>query len=152
MLTVARGATHQGGCRIDTPKSGKGRTVVVPPHIRQDVLDHLDRYVGKDKESLLFAPPQRGCHLVNTTFRDHLAPALEKIGRRGVRIHDLRHFAGTMTAQVGSLRDTMDRLGHSTVAASMLYQGLVSGRDVAVAEALSALAENDGNGQSGVLG
>ena len=29
-LHVARGVTHHGGCHIDTPKSGKGRTVVVP--------------------------------------------------------------------------------------------------------------------------
>ena len=31
VLTVARGATHQGGCRIDSPKSARGRTVVMPP-------------------------------------------------------------------------------------------------------------------------
>ena len=143
VLTVARGATHQGGCRIDTPKSGKGRTVVVPPHIRQDVLDHLSLYTGKDKEALLFAPAQGGCHLADTTFRPHFGAALEKIGRQGVRVHDLRHFAGTQTARVGSLRETMDRLGHSTVAASMLYQNLVSGRDVEIAEALSKLAVTD---------
>src|ERR1700757_649883 len=100
VLTISRGATHQGGCKIDTPKSGKARTVVVPPHIRQDVLDHLDLDTGKDKESLLFAPAQGGCHLADTTFRPHFGAALEKIGRQGVRVHDLRHFAGTQTARV----------------------------------------------------
>ena len=60
-----------------------------------------------------------------------------------MRVHDLRHFAGTQTARVGTLRETMDRLGHSTVAASLVYQGLVSGRDVEVAEALSKLVEAD---------
>jgi hypothetical protein len=35
----------------------------------------------------------------------------------------------------------MGRLGHSTVKASLIYQQIVSGRDVAVAEALSKLAE-----------
>jgi integrase len=115
--------------------------VVVPPHIRQDVLDHLTVYTGQDSESLLFAPAQGGCHLGDTTFRPHLGAALEKVGRQGVRVHDLRHFAGTMTAKVGSLRETMDRLGHSTVAASLVYQGLVSGRAVEIAEALSKLAE-----------
>ena len=143
ILTVGRGVTHHGGCRIDTPKSGKGRTVVVPPHIRQDVLDHLELFVGKDRESLLFAPAKGGCHLFDTSFRPHFGAALEKIGRQGVRVHDLRHFCGTHTAQVATLRETMSRLGHSTVDASMLYQGLVNGRDVAVAEALSALATND---------
>ena len=40
-LHVARGVTHHGGCHIDTPKSGKGRTVVVPPHIRGDLRHHF---------------------------------------------------------------------------------------------------------------
>ena len=31
VLAVSRGATHQEGCNIDTPKSGRGRTVVIPP-------------------------------------------------------------------------------------------------------------------------
>jgi integrase len=39
-ITVARAVTHRKGCRIDTPKSGKGRTVVVPPHIREDLANH----------------------------------------------------------------------------------------------------------------
>ena len=46
-LTIARGATHrQRECRIDTPKSGRGRVVVVPPHIRDALAEHLKRYVG----------------------------------------------------------------------------------------------------------
>jgi hypothetical protein len=35
----------------------------------------------------------------------------------------------------------MERLGHSTVSASLLYQSAASGRAVKVAEALSKLAE-----------
>jgi hypothetical protein len=53
---------------------------------------------------------------------------------------DLRHFAGTQAARVGSVAETMSRLGHSTVAASMRYQSMISGRDRALAEALSELA------------
>lgn len=64
-------------------------------------------------------------------------------GREGVRIHDLRHFAGTQNARVGKLVENMQRLGHSTVQASLIYQQVVSGRDAAVAEALSRLAEAD---------
>ena len=57
-------------------------------------------------------------------------------------IHSLRHFTGTTTARVGNLVETMGRLGHSTVQASLLYQSIVSGRDVEIAEALSKLAEH----------
>ena len=38
---------------ISTPKSGRGRTVVVPPHIREDLHYHLSQYVCDDPESLL---------------------------------------------------------------------------------------------------
>jgi len=129
IITVARGVTHGGGCHISTPKSGKGRSVVVPPHVRGDLLHHLDTFVGTDREALLFAPVQGGCHLTGNSFRPRFNAALAKIGRSGVRIHDLRHFAGTQVARVGILRESMDRLGHSTVRASLMYQGLVSGRE-----------------------
>ncbi|OMC33436.1 integrase [Mycobacterium colombiense] len=141
-ITVARAVTHRDGCRIDTPKSGTGRVVVVPPHIREDIAIHLANHVAKPADSLLFTPVRGGCHLSDRTFRHHFNPALKTVGREGVRIHDLRHFAGTMTARVGSLAETMDRLGHATVSASLRYQGIASGRDVAVAEALSKLAED----------
>jgi integrase len=142
-LHVARGVTHRSGCYVSTPKSGRGRTVVIPPHIRADIAAHLDTYVGTDPEALLFTPSRGGCHLLSNTFRRHLGAALAGIGRQGMRIHDLRHFAGTQTARVGTLVETMDRLGHTTVRASLAYQQMVSGRDVEIAEALSKLAEAD---------
>ena len=56
-ITVAPAVTHRKGCRIDTPKSGKGRTVVVPPHIREDLANHLELYVEKDAAADLFRLP-----------------------------------------------------------------------------------------------
>jgi len=41
-ISVARAVTHRGTCRIDTTKSGKARSVVVPPHIRAALRAHLD--------------------------------------------------------------------------------------------------------------
>jgi integrase len=149
IISVTRGATHRtakqagpGGdrCMISTPKSGKGRTVVVPPVFRADIKHHLSRYVCPDSESLLFAPIRGGCHLSDKVVRDALAPALKSVGLHHVRIHDMRHFCGTQTARVGNLVETMGRLGHSSVGASLRYQHLVNGRDVEIAEALSALA------------
>lgn len=139
VLTVARAVTHRQGCRIDTPKSGKGRAVVVPPHIRADLTAHLADHVADGDDALLF-PATRGCHLNDRVFRDYLDPALTKVDRKGLRIHDLRHFAGTQTARVANLKETMDRLGHSTVKASLIYQQAVDGRDHEVAAALSKLA------------
>jgi integrase len=146
VILVARGATHRHGCFIDTPKTGKGRAVVVPPHIRLDIQHHLKEYVGRGREELLFPPARKGCHLSDRTFRASFTKALKTIGRDGKTkprptIHDMRHFAGSQTARVGNLAETMARLGHSTVSASLLYQQAVSGRDAAVAEALSKLAD-----------
>nr|WP_066898658.1 site-specific integrase [Mycolicibacterium houstonense] len=148
VVTVARAVTHRRGddgqwCRIDTPKDGKPAKVVIPPHIRADVKNHLVKYVGKAGDSLLFTPARGGCHVNDRVFaKDVFEPALAAIGRDDMRVHDLRHFAGTMTAQVGNLVETMARLRHTTHKASLIYQQQVSGRDIAVAEALSALRTN----------
>ena len=151
VLYVSRAVTHRNGCRVDTPKSGKGRAIVVPPHIRDDLQRHLDAYVAEDAEALVFPPARNGCHLSDKVFRDYFIPALGAIGRRNVRIHDLRHFAGTQTARVANLVENMARMGHSTVKASLMYQGIVTGRDHDVAAALSQLAtapSNDGRTRS----
>lgn len=151
-ITVARGTTRRGGvCHIDAPKSGRARSVVVPPHIRVALKDHLANHVGEAADSLLWPPARGGCHLDGKVFRDsYFVPALDCIGRDGKKlprptIHDLRHFAGTSAARVGNLRETMDRLGHSTVKASLRYQSIAAGRDAEVADALSKLAENKAN-------
>lgn len=143
VLFVGRGATHRGACRIDTPKSGKSRAVVIPPHIRADLKHHLDVFADKGADGLVFPPQRGGCHLNDKVFRDAIAKPLKDLERSDLRIHDLRHFAGTMTARVGNLAESMARLGHSTVRASLLYQQVVSGRDAEVAAALSALAAQD---------
>jgi integrase len=142
IVSVARAVTHrQGKCHPDTTKTGKGRTVVVPPHVRQDLIDHLEHHVGQTADALLFPPARGGCHLDNKVFSDsYFKPALKAIGCDGVTPHGLRHFAGTQAARVGNLVETMGRLGHSTVKASLIYQQIVSGRDAEVAEALSVLA------------
>jgi integrase len=146
-LTVARAVTHHGECRIDTPKSGKARNVVIPPHIRPAVKHHLEAHVKPEDDALLFAPVRGGCHLNDKVFADsYFKPTLTAIEREGVRVHDLRHFAGTMTAQVGgTIAETMRRLGHSTYKASMTYQAAVDQRDHEIAAALSKLANGDQN-------
>ena len=65
VLTIARAVTHKGACRIDTPKSGKVRTVVIPPHIRSAVKHHLDGFAAGDGAEALLFPSARGCHMNN---------------------------------------------------------------------------------------
>ena len=110
VLYIRRAVTHRRSCRVDTPKSGKGRAVVIPSHIRDDLKHHLTTYVGKEPDAQLFPATRGGCHLNDKVFRDYLAPALKTVGREDRRIHDLRHFAGSQTARVGNLVETMQRL------------------------------------------
>ena len=141
VVSVGRGVRHRSGqCMIDTPKDNQPAKIVIPPHIRSDVQSHLSNHVDKEGDSLLFVPARGGCHVNDRVFnKDVFKPAAKTIGREDMTAHDLRHFAGTMTAQVGNLVETMARLRHSTHKASLIYQQQVSGRDIAVAEALSAL-------------
>lgn len=142
VVSVSRAVTRRDGLtRVDSTKSGEARTVVVPPHVRPVLKHHLDVHTKPDGDSLLF-PNSKGAHLNDRVFAESAyRPALKAIGREGVRVHDLRHFAGTQTARVANLVETMQRLGHSTAKASLQYQQQVSGRDAEIAAALSQLAE-----------
>lgn len=142
VINVSRGHRHVGGkCVIKSTKSGKVRNVVVPPHIRADIKHHLDVHTAPGADALLFTATTGRCHLSDDTIRNAMTPILARIGKPGLVIHDLRHFCGSQTARCGNLVETMSRLGHSTVRASMIYQQLVDGRDAAVADALSELAQ-----------
>ena len=102
VITVARGVTHANGqCFLDTTKSAKVRTVIVPPHVVGDLADHLAHHVDAAPDALLF-PPARGCHLRQQVFREYFNAALKAVGiTKVVRIHDLRHFAGSQAARGG---------------------------------------------------
>ena len=99
----------------------RGRGATTHP---RGLKEHLARYVDKEPGALVFPALRYACHFNDSVFAKHFAKA---VGRDDVRIHDLRHFAGTQAARVGSVTEVMDRLGHSTPRASLMYQGLASG-------------------------
>jgi integrase len=144
-ITVSRGVGHRSGCLIDTTRTDRARTVVLPPHIRADIKNHLDTsYVGPAPEALLFTSRGKCGHVSQNVFREAFNAACDSIGREGVTAHALRHFGATMATRGGGrLAEVQVRLGHSTVQAAMLYQHAVSGRDAEIAAALSAMAESD---------
>lgn len=140
VVSITRDVTHRKGCHTGPPKADSSGDVVIPPDLVPDIKAHLANHVDKPADSPLFVAARGGCHVNDRVFgKDVLKPACDALGLKDVTHHDLRHFAGTMTAQVGNLVETMARLRHSTAKASLIYQHQVSGRDVAIAEALSAL-------------
>jgi integrase len=176
VIRVRRAAVRVGGqFQITTPKSDAGiRDVAIPPHIIPVIEDHLTKYVGKSRDSLLFPAGDfanytnivggrgesiRGGesrnyinivdrderHLQPSTLARHWYKARTAAGRPDLRWHDLRHSGAVLAAATGaSIAELMARLGHSSPAAAMRYQHAAAGRDREIAALLSKLAANQG--------
>lgn len=73
----------------------------------------------------------------------------------GVRLHDLRHLAGTMAAATGaSTKELMHRLGHASPRAALPYQHATAERDEAIADGIDRILEasqRDGDHDTNVI-
>ncbi|OBB48412.1 site-specific integrase [Mycobacterium sp. 852002-51961_SCH5331710] len=144
VIRVRRGVVRvDGGFQVTTPKSDAGsRNVAIPPHLVPAIEDHLAKFVGKQRDSLLF-PAEHGGHLATATLKRHFYKAREAAGRPDLRFHDLRHSGAVLAASTGAtLAELMARLGHSTPQAALRYQHAAAGRDREIAALLSKLAAN----------
>ena len=82
---------------------------------------------------MVFVGPQGG-RLRRANFRRIWNKARAAVGLPELHFHDLRHTGGTLAAATGaSLRELMERLGHSSVRAAMIYQHATKERDGAIA-------------------
>ena len=60
-----------------------------------------------------------------------------------LHLHDLRHTGGTYAADTGaSTRELMQRLGHSSPRAALIYQHARDERDQAIAERLNDIIKD----------
>jgi integrase len=143
-VTVAEQLLEVNGAfSVGPPKSAAGRrTVTLPAVVVEALAEHLARYTAKSPEAYVFLSSQ-GRHLRRSNFNRRVwQPATRAAGVEGLRVHDLRHTAGTLaTAAGGSLREVMDRLGHSTTVAAVRYQHVMADRDAAIARELNRLIE-----------
>lgn len=141
VIHVRRGVVRvDGETVVGRPKTDSSvRDVSIPPHVVPTVADHLARHVGANLDALLF-PAKHDGHLAPSTLYRHFYRARDKAGRPDLAVHHLRHVGASLAAASGaSLRELMDRLGHSTPAASLRYQHAAAGRDAEIAAALSRL-------------
>lgn len=124
-ITVGKQAQKIGNRReVVPPKSAAGNRVVTIPAILATILDeHLSNYVGPDRSALVFTsdhglPMDRG-RWAWVWRRAVVAAGVEP---PYPHFHDLRHYAGTMAAQLGATtKELMERLGHSSSRASLIY-------------------------------
>ena len=145
VIRVRRGVTRVGTeAVVGTPKSQAGiRDVTIPPHIIDGLKAHLNEFAEPGAEGLIF-PAVGGGHLSHGTFYKHWRKAREAAGRPDLRLHDARHTGAVMAAMAGAtLRELMDRLGHSSPATALLYQHTADGRAQELARRLSQMAARE---------
>lgn len=126
--------TRKDGLLIKAPKSAAGvRTVAFPASLRAELAAHLDKHAESSRTGLVFTGA-RGGQLRRNNFRRIWLRAVEEAGLGDVHFHDLRHTGNTLAATGGATtRELMQRMGHSSVRAALIYQHLVNGRDHAIA-------------------
>lgn len=146
VIRIRRAAVRvDGGWAVGDPKSEAGaRDVAIPPHLLSAIKRHLSKHTAPGDEAMLF-PADNGGHMQPSTLYRHYYKARAAAGRPDLRFHDLRHTGATMAAATGAtLAELMDRLGHSTVQAALVYQHAAAGRDQEIAKKLSKLAKTTG--------
>jgi integrase len=135
------------------PKSDAGRRVVViPPVILPDVSSHLASFTPPNADALAFTSPG-GKPLRHGNFRRGTwLPALATTGLHGIHFHDLRHAGNLLVAHAGAnLRELMERMGHSSSRAALIYLHSTNDRQRTLANAVAdrtraELSETDGRG------
>ena len=132
----------KGIYELDTPKSKAGvRTIALPPHLVPIMSDHLGTYTKSDPGALVFTTRTGSCML--NSFGGSMRRALDHIGRRDVRAHDLRHTGMTLAAESGaSLPELKHRLGQSTTAAAEGYLHSTQDHGRRIAQRMSELADS----------
>lgn len=126
---------------VSTSKSEAGiRDVAIPPHLVPLIQTHIDRYAMPGPDGLVF-PNTEGQHMHHGSMYKVFKHARKAIGRQDLRFHDVRHTGATMAAQAGAtMRELMDRVGHSTPQAALIYQHAAADRQADLAARLSAMA------------
>ena len=144
----------------DDPKSDAGiRRVAIPPHILEDLDNHLNRYAQHGENELLFPNTSGGYLHPSTLYGEQPGTkrpdsrranpskgsgfyrARAAIGQPNLTWHALRHHAVTRAVYAGATQaELLERYGHSNIASSAIYQHADQGRDHQIANAMSQLA------------
>lgn len=121
-LNVSRGVvrTAEGITPGETKSAAGVRRVGIFGEDAEIVAEHARGLIG---DALLFPAADGRGFLSQSAFYRHWDKARRAAGRGDLPFHGLRHYAGTRYAQAGATpRETMARLGHSSIGAAMRYQ------------------------------
>jgi integrase len=139
-VRLQRQETKGGGHLVGPPKTDAGRsTLVLPSGLIPELEAHLSRWVASEMDAPIFGGVRGGPLRVVVWQRDWTR-ARRSLGLQGVRLHDLRHVAGTMAAATGaSTKELMHRLGHASPRAALRYQHATAARDEAIADGIDRI-------------
>jgi integrase len=118
----------------------------VPEVLVVELQAHMAAYVGSAEDALMFtgpkgATPKRGDWRVSVDW----AAQVKAAGLpAGFHFRDLRHTGNDLAAQIGaSTRELMHRMGHSTMAAALMYQHATDRRAREIAARLNQVVESE---------
>ena len=139
-MSVSTAETDDGRLIDDDLKSRAGiRTVSFPREIVPELRWHLECFAQADDDGLVFIGPLAG-RLRRKNFRKFWVRARGSVGLPDLHFHDLRHTGNTMAAAQGaSLRELMERMGHSSSRAALIYQHATRERDEEIAAGMGKL-------------
>ncbi len=129
---------------VENPKSDSQRTVAVPAQVCRLLTAHMEEFCADSPEAWVFTkrngqPLDR--HYLNRYWRQACAE-VEGLPAR-LHLHDLRGTGATWAAIEGAtLKELMDRLGHSTINAALVYQRTAKDRDRELADRMGALLDH----------
>lgn len=109
--------------RFDTPKSGQGRSVPLPPRVAHELrtLRLATPYAG-DGDPVFTHPDGTGKPLDPSYVSKAFSAALKTAGAPHRRFHDLRHTYAVHAAKAGiPLTDLREWLGHADLATTSIY-------------------------------
>jgi integrase len=136
---ISTAETDDGRLIDDDPKSQAGRRrVAFPKEIAPELRWHLDRFAQPGSNGPVFIGPKGG-RLRRSTFRRTWTKARNAVGLPDLHFHDLRHTGNTIAGQGASLRELMERMGHSSSRAALIYQHTTQERDEAIAAGMGKL-------------
>ncbi len=141
------GVATRSGWRPWPKTSRSFRSVPVPPHLRDQLLEHLLR-LGPD--DLVFPAPGGGLWDDRNWARRVFDPAVKAAGVRRGTAYDLRHTAASWLVQRGvPLPKVQQLLGHEKYETTLVYAHLQPGEFTAV---LDAWAQDDVDPRGGGAG
>ena len=104
-----------------------------------ELADHLERFADPKPNGFVFIEPKGG-RLRRSNFREVWYRVRGAVGLPELHFHDLRHTGNTMAAAQGaSLKELVERMGHSSPRAALIYQHATRERDQKIAAGMGSL-------------